>query len=118
MVVWEEGTYLRKTEQLKVNLIRAQGLIWKSYMTTEMQDKIQQHPEYTTKLEQDPVELLKAIKEMMHKTIRLQNTVMTKFEAMKKMLNFRQEGKSNAEYLRQFKELRDVCATQNRYNDA
>ena len=51
-------------------------------MTKGMQDKIEQHPEYNTTIKKNPIELLKAIKILMHDTMRSQYPMFTRTTAL------------------------------------
>ena len=62
-------------KDLKAAMVKAYGLIWSDYTSQSMQDKIEQHPDYATTIKKNPIELLKAIKKMMHETTRNQYEV-------------------------------------------
>jgi hypothetical protein len=97
----------------KENLVKAYGLIWDDYMTTTMQNRIEQHPEYASKIKNNPVELVLAIRSSMHETVRAQHSIITLFSALTKFFTYKQkEDMTNGEYLKGFKEHRDVFKTQ------
>jgi hypothetical protein len=97
----------------KENLVKAYGLIWDDYMTITMQNRIEQHPDYASKIKNNPVELMLAIHASMHETVRAQHSILTLFSALTKFFTYKQkEDMSVAEYLKGFKEHRDVFKTQ------
>jgi len=103
----------KERKQFEDALLKANGLIWSDYMSKSMMYKVEQHPEFASKIKGDPVELLKAIKLLMHDTIRSQYPMKTQVDTMRKLLTFRQNDLSLSEYIKQFKEIRDVFTTQN-----
>jgi hypothetical protein len=97
----------------KENLVKAYGLIWDDYMTATMQNRIEQHPDYASKIKNNLVELMLAICASMHESVRAQHTILTLFLALTKFFTYKQkEDMTNAEYLKGFKEHRDVFKTQ------
>jgi hypothetical protein len=70
-------------------LTKAYGLIWSDYMSISMQDRIEQHPEFASKIKGDAIELLKAIKLSMHETTRSQKPVLSAIQALTKQLIFK-----------------------------
>jgi hypothetical protein len=75
----------------KENLVKAYGLIWDDYMTTTMQNRIEQHPEYASKIKNNPVELMLAICASMHETVRAQHSILTLFLALTKFFTNKQK---------------------------
>ena len=88
-------------------------MIWDKFTSKSMKDKLEQLSDYASTLSKDPVALLKAIKLQMHDTVRAQYSEWTRITAMEKLLSFRQQDLSLAEYIIHFKELRDIYVTQN-----
>jgi hypothetical protein len=86
--------------------------MWSEYMTATMISRIEQHPDYLTTIKNNAVELLKAIKASMHETVRAQKPIITMTDALSKMLNFRQGDMTMPEYIKSFKEVKDVFETQ------
>jgi hypothetical protein len=43
----------------KENLVKTYGLIWDDYMTNTMQNRIEQHPDYASKIKNNPVQLMR-----------------------------------------------------------
>jgi hypothetical protein len=74
---------------------------------------LEQHPDYASKIKNNPVELMLAIHASMHETVRAQHSILTLFLALTKFLTYKQkEDITNAEYLKGFKKHQDVFKTQ------
>jgi hypothetical protein len=65
-----------RIEVLNDGLVKAYGLIWSKYMSTSMVNRIEQHPDYATKIKNNPIELLKAIRASMHETVPAQKPLL------------------------------------------
>ena len=66
----EVQNYMDRKNTLETNLGRAYALILSTYCNGTMQHRIEEHPEFDSKIQNDPIELLKAIKIVMHNPIR------------------------------------------------
>jgi hypothetical protein len=79
-----------------------------------MQNRIEQHPEYASKIKNNPFELMLAIRASMHETVQAQMSILlTLFSTLSKFFTYTQkEDMSVAEYLKGFKEHCDVFKTQ------
>ena len=51
---------------------------------------IEQHPEYESKIQDDPIELLEVIKNLMHDPIRAQYPLASMHEAVIRLINIKQ----------------------------
>ena len=67
----EVQNYMDRKNTLETNLGRAYALILSTYCNGMMQYRIEEHPEFDSKIQNDPIELLKAIKIVMHDPIRV-----------------------------------------------
>jgi hypothetical protein len=72
----------------KENMVKAYGLIWDDYMTATMQNRIEQHPDYASKIKNNPVELVLVIRSSMHETVRAQHSIITLFSALTKFFTY------------------------------
>jgi hypothetical protein len=104
--------YTARVEILEDSLLKAYGLIWSDYMTPAMVQRIEQHPEYATKIRNDPIELLLAIRASMHEAVRSQKKILTATQALIKFITHKQADSTLKDYIKDFKELRDVFAAQ------
>ena len=66
----EVQNYMDRKNTLETNLRRAYVLILSTYCNGTMQHRIEEHPDFESEIQNDPIELLKAIKIVMHDPIR------------------------------------------------
>jgi hypothetical protein len=101
--------YLERKDQLEQNMTKAYALIFGTYCNKTMQDRIEEHPEFETKIRDDPIELLEKIKVLMHDPIRAKYPFASLTEAISRMLNLKQnETEGLLDYVKRFKESRDI----------
>jgi hypothetical protein len=105
--------HLDREDALREGLDKAYNLIFTNYCTMVMQARIEQHPDYETKLKNNPIATLEAIKTLMHNSVRAQYPMVTMSGALDRLMNVRQqENESLLDYVKRFKQLRDVVASQ------
>jgi hypothetical protein len=105
--------HLDREDALREGLDKAYNLIFTNYCTKVMQARIEQHPEYETKLKNDPIAVLEAIKALTHTTIRAQYPIVTITDALGRLMNVKQrENETILDYVKRFKQLRDVVKSQ------
>ena len=99
--------YYEKADAIKEGLMKTYSLIYGSYCTKTMQVRIQAHPDFD-KFKNDPIELMKAIKTLVHDPVRAQyppgsmTAVLTKFLVLKQYDN-----ESLLGYIKRSKQQRD-----------
>ena len=85
---------------------KAYALIFNNYCTKPMQARIEEHPEFESRIEDNPIELLEMIKTLMHDTVRAIYLVASITEALARLINVKQqEGEYLLDYIKQFKQL-------------
>ena len=90
------------------NKSKAYALIYERCNTT-MQHRVEEHPEFENKIRNDPIELLKAIKVLMHDPVRARYPFASLVESLERLINMKQgEQESLIEYTKRFKQARDV----------
>ena len=105
----EVQNYMDRKNTLETNLGRAYALILSTHCNGMMQHHIEEHPEFDSKIQNDPIELLKAIKIVMHDPIRAKYPYASLTEALMRTLNIKQlEQESHIDYMKRFKQSRDV----------
>ena len=87
-------------------MTRAYALITSNeWSTRTMQHRIEKHPEFETKIKNDPIALLDAIQVLTHDTIRAQYSYVRMTEQLQRFLNIKQhENEAAAEFLKRFKQ--------------
>ena len=102
--------YRTRTRELDQGLDKAYALIFSTYCSRVMQARIEAHPEYESKLRNDPIEVLQAIKSLMHESVRSQYPPATVTDALGRLINVKQwENEQVMDYVKRFKQLRDVA---------
>jgi hypothetical protein len=105
--------HLERVDALREGLDKAYALIFSNYCTKTMQSRIEQHPDYDMILEDDPIAVLEVIKTLMHDPVRAQYPMISMTDALCRLTNIKQwENESLLDYVRRFKELRDVAKSQ------
>jgi hypothetical protein len=82
--------YLNRKYTLEQNLNKAYALIFSTYCNKMMQNRIEEHPDYESKIQDDPIELLEKIKVPMHDPIRTKYPFASLTEALIKLMNIKQ----------------------------
>ena len=70
--------------------MQVHSLIITVFCTKTMVHRIEQHPEYKTKIQDNPIALLEAIKTLMHDPVRAQYPIISAFTAQKAWYNTKQ----------------------------
>ena len=105
----EVQNYMDRKITLDTNLGRAYAHILSTYCNGMMQHCIEEHPDFESTIQNDPIELLKAINIDMHDPIRAKYPYASLTEALMRTLNIKQlEHVSLIDYMKRFKQSRDV----------
>ena len=100
-------------DALQKGMNKAYALFFTNYCTRAMQSRIEEHPEFATKLKNDPIATLEAIKNPMHDSVRAQYPLVSMVDALGRLINVRQqENEHLLDYVKRFKQLRDVVKSQ------
>ena len=102
--------HLQRTKYYEINLRKAYALIYFSYCSEGMQQRIREHPEYeTTNMDKDPIKILELISLLMNNPIRARYPMATLTESLARIINMRQkEDESLDGYLDRFKQERSI----------
>ena len=105
----EVQNYMDRKNTLDTKLGRAYALILSTYCNGTMQHRIEEHPDFESTIQNNPIELLKAIKIVMHDPITAKYPYASVTEALMRTLNIKQmEHESLIDYMKRFKQSRDV----------
>ena len=97
---------------MQENAKKVYATIW-GYCSKTIQNRIEAHTTYETLIRDDPIELLKAIKIMMHDPERAKYPYASLKEALTRMINIKQlEKESLLDYVKRFKQTRDIMESQ------
>ena len=62
--------YLERVQALEENMNRAYSLLIGTYCSKAIQGRVEKHPQYETKIRDDPIELLRAVSMLIHNPVR------------------------------------------------
>jgi len=100
--------YKERVEAYKDNKFKAYALIW-GQCNSAMKSKIQSRKDYESQVKDDPIELLKAIKQHATNYSDIQYDMRTAEDSMTSFLTIKQkEDESLIDFLRRFKNTKDV----------
>jgi len=101
--------WLDRKEALEQGLHQAYALIVTNYCSKTMEQRVEAHPDFKTKIEDDPIALLEVIKTLMHDSIRAQYPFVSATDALSRLLTCRQyDNEQLLDYTKRFKQQRDV----------
>jgi hypothetical protein len=104
----EYDAFMKRKQCLETNMTKAYALLWEQ-CAKGMQSKIESRKDYDTVVKDNPIELLKAIKEhaLNYNENRYEMSII--LDSMRALLNLRQkDGESLQDYTKRFKTARDV----------
>ena len=101
--------FLEREDTLDENLLKAYALIFSNYCSKTIQNRIEEHPDFESVIRDDPIELLKAIKVLMHEIARVRYPLASFTDALTRLINLKQlEHENLLDYVKRFKQNRDV----------
>jgi hypothetical protein len=78
-----------------------------------MQVRIEQHPDYDSKLKHKPIAVLEGIQTLMHNPIRAQHPLVSMTDHLMRLLTTKQrDNKLSLDFVKHFKQTRDVAKSQ------
>jgi hypothetical protein len=105
--------YLDKKDTLQEGLNEAYALIFTTYCTKQMQARIEEHPDYESKLKHKPIAVLEAIQTLMHDPIQAQYPLVSMTDHLVRLLTTKKrDNKLLSEFMKRFKQTRDVAKSQ------
>ena len=105
----EMKQFLDRKRALDENLDKAYALIFGTYCSKSIQSRVEEHPEFETKIRDNPIELLTTISVLMHDTVRARYPYASMNEALLRLINMKQQEHEHlTEYVKRFKQARDV----------
>ena len=105
----ELRVFLDRKAIMKDNENKSYSLIFSNYCTRQMQQRIEERPEYGTKILDDPIKLLKQIKTLTHDTIRAEYPIASIVNHIARWVNSKQHEDENLlDYIKRSKYNRDI----------
>jgi hypothetical protein len=106
--------YTKRKHELEDNMNKTYSLIYLIYLqhcNKTIQDRIHAHPDFETKIKNDPIELLKAIKILINNPVRARYPFASATEAMTRFMTCRQlENEPLTNFVKRFKGNQDSMA--------
>jgi hypothetical protein len=107
----EIDMYTKRKHKLEDNMNKTKSLIYLQHCNKTIQDRIHAHPDFETKIENDPIELLKAIEILINNPVWASYPHASVTEAMTRFMTCRQlENEPLADYAKRFKGKQDSMA--------
>jgi hypothetical protein len=109
--IYEEEikTHVLRKARLQNLLPKVYSIIWQDHCTETLQHEIEQLPNFLTEIEDNPINLLKAIREHMHTTTRATYPMMGYVQAYQNLFNCKQqENESLINFAKRMKNAGDV----------
>jgi hypothetical protein len=104
----EIDMYTKRKHKLEDNMNKRYSLIYLQHCNKTIQDRIHAHPDFKTKIKNDPIELQKAIEILINDLVWARYPYTSVTEAMTRFMTCRQlANKPLADYLKRFKGNRD-----------
>jgi hypothetical protein len=104
----EIDTYTKRKHKLEDNMNKTYSLIYLQHCIKTIQDRIHAHPDFETKIKNDPIELLKAIEILINDPVWARYLYTSVTEAMTRSMTCRQlENEPLADYVKRFKSCQD-----------
>ncbi|KAL7573431.1 hypothetical protein ACA910_013750 [Epithemia clementina (nom. ined.)] len=101
--------FLERERALEENRDKAYALIFGTYCSKAIQSRVEEHPDYESKIRDNPIELLKTVSVLMHNTVRARYPYASLYDAMMRLFNLKQqENEHLTDYVKRFKQSRDV----------
>ena len=108
----ELNKFYDRKSALKANVPKCYSIIFGEYCTHTMQLRIEALPNFESTIKNDPIELIKAIRILMHEPTRAKYHFSTMTEVVLRFLTMTQhEKESLIDFVKRFKQQRDVLKT-------
>jgi hypothetical protein len=107
----EIDMYTKRKHELEDNINKTYSLIYLQHCNKTLQDKEHAHPDFETKIKNDPIKLLKAIEIIINDPVQARYPYASVTEAMTRFMTCRQlENKPLANYLKRIESYQDSMA--------
>jgi hypothetical protein len=103
--------YTKRKHEFEDNINKTYSLIYLQHCNKTFQDRITGHPEFESKIKNDPIELLKAIEILINDLVRARYPYTSVTESITRFMTCKQlENESLTDYVKRFKSNRDGLA--------
>jgi hypothetical protein len=102
----EIDIHTKRKHELEDNMNKTYSLIYLQHCNKTIQDRITGHPEFESKIKNDPIELLKAVKILIIDPVRARYPYASVTESITRFMTCKQlENESLADYMKKFKSI-------------
>jgi len=103
------NTHEKRRRNLQSGMKRAYSTIFDDYCTKSMQQRIETHPDFATRIDDNPIVLLQEIQKLMHETVRAQYGLLTVHHAIKGLVTMKQKDDEELlDFVKRFKQTRST----------
>jgi hypothetical protein len=107
----EIDIYTKRKHEFEDNMNKTYSLIYLQHCNKTIQDRITGHPEFESKIENDPIKLLKAVEILINDPVRARYPYASITESITRFMTCKQlENESLTDYVKQFKSNHDGLA--------
>jgi hypothetical protein len=101
--------FLERKKALRQGMNKAYAMIYEFHCTKGMQSAIKEHPKFDSEIKNNPIELLKSIKVLMHEPVKARYPLASLTDALLRFANTKQKEDENlTQYTSRFKGERDL----------
>jgi hypothetical protein len=107
----EIDIYTKRKHEFEDNMNKTYSLIYLQHCSKTIQDRIMGHPEFESKIKNDPIKLLKAVEILINDPVRARYPYASVTESITRFMTCKQlENESLTDYVKRFKSNRDGLA--------
>jgi hypothetical protein len=107
----EIDIYTKRKHEFEDNINKVYSLIFLQHFNKTIQDRITGHPEFKSKIENDPIKLLKAVEILINDPVRARYPYASMTKSITRFMTCRQqENESLTDYVKRFKSNQDGLA--------
>ena len=105
----EVGAFIKRKEALRTNKAKAYSLIFENYCGGAMQARLKEHPEFESRIENHPIELLKTVSVLIHDPVRATYPFLSILDAFERFIKVKQrDNEALTDYVDRVKEERNT----------
>lgn len=105
----EREEFMKDKKTFDSNYIKAYALIYREYCSTAMQSQLRELPEFESRIQDDPVELLMEVQKLMHVPLKAVYPMWSLAETFANLVNLRQkEGEDLIGFTERFKQEKNI----------
>jgi len=105
---YELKLYHERKDSIRKQGKQAYAMIIDNYCTTTMQQRIEGHPKFESTIKNNVIELMKAIQELTHDTVKAQHPFHSLYKVLKELCTLYQGSEHLNDLVRKIKEKRDI----------